>query len=102
MALPPRPRNGRRGRDVIVDGLSDLPVVVPDGGWSLLIDTRALGMDPANASARLFREGAVAATPMTGWGDATRAGRYLRFVYANEPVARLSDLRERIRKSWSL
>lgn len=89
-------------RDVIVDGLSDLPVVVPDGGWSLLIDTRALGMDPADASARLFREGAVAATPMTGWGDATRAGRYLRFVYANEPVARLSDLRERIRKAWSL
>lgn len=89
-------------RDVIVDGLSDLPVVVPDGGWSLLIDTRALGMDPADASTRLFREGAVAATPMTGWGEATRAGRYLRFVYANEPVARLSDLRERIRKAWSL
>jgi N-succinyldiaminopimelate aminotransferase len=89
-------------RDTIVDELSDLPVVVPDGGWSLLIDTRALGMDPADASARLFRDGAIAATPMTGWGAEDRAGRYLRFVYANEPVSRLNGLRERVRKAWLL
>lgn len=89
-------------RDTIVDELSGLPVVIPDGGWSLLIDTRALGMDPADASARLFRDGAVAATPMTGWGAEDSAGRYLRFVYANEPVSRLRGLRERVRKVWLL
>ncbi|WP_306029811.1 pyridoxal phosphate-dependent aminotransferase [Stappia sp. MMSF_3263] len=89
-------------RDTIVDELSGLPVVIADGGWSLLIDTRALGMDPADASARLFRDGAVAATPMTGWGAEDSAGRYLRFVYANEPVSRLRGLRERVRKAWLL
>jgi hypothetical protein len=30
---------------------------------------------------------------MTGWGPA--GDRYLRLVFANEPVARLHDLRER-------
>lgn len=89
-------------RDTIVDELSGLPVVIPDGGWSLLIDTRALGMDPADASARLFRDGAIAATPMNGWGAEDCAGRYLRFVYANEPVPRLRGLRERVRKAWLL
>lgn len=30
-------------RDIILQALSDLPVVRPDGGWSLLIDTAELG-----------------------------------------------------------
>ncbi|BCH22916.1 aminotransferase [Mesorhizobium sp. L-8-10] len=89
-------------RDIIVKEMRDLPVVVPDGGWSLLIDTVALGMRPDLAAERLFRHGAIAATPMIGWGQEDCAGRYLRFVFANEPVARLEGLRERIRQSWSL
>ena len=89
-------------RDVILEELSDLPVVRPDGGWSLLIDTVALGMSPAEASQRLFENGKVAATPMTGWGSEEHAGRYLRFVFANEPCARLAGLRERVRAAWSL
>jgi hypothetical protein len=35
----------------------------------------------------------MAATPMTGWGPSGAA--YLRLVFANEPVERLGDLRER-------
>jgi aspartate/methionine/tyrosine aminotransferase len=89
-------------RDVIVEEMHGLPLVVPDGGWSLLIDTVALGMKPDFAAERLFRKGAVAATPMIGWGHEERAGRYLRFVFANESVARLEGLRERIHQSWSL
>ena len=89
-------------RDLILAELSDLPVVRPDGGWSLLIDTVALGMDPADASQRLFENGKVAATPMTGWGSDEIAGRYLRFVFANEPCERLAGLRERLRAAWSL
>ena len=89
-------------RDLILAELSDLPVVRPDGGWSLVIDTAALGMSPADASQRLFEEGKVAATPMTGWGSEKNAGRYLRFVFANEPCARLAGLRERVRAAWSL
>ncbi len=89
-------------RDLVLAELSDLPAVRPDGGWSLLIDTVALGMTPEDASRRLFETGRVAATPMTGWGSADRAGRYLRFVFANEPCARLAGLRERVRAAWSV
>jgi aspartate/methionine/tyrosine aminotransferase len=82
--------------------LKDLPVVTPDGGWSLLIDTMALGFKPEEASRKLFEAGGIAATPMTGWGQDDRAGRYLRFVFANEPVSRMTDLRERVRKAWAV
>ncbi|MGO4833450.1 pyridoxal phosphate-dependent aminotransferase, partial [Rhizobiaceae sp. 2RAB30] len=85
--------------DFILEQLHDLPIVAPDGGWSLLIDTMAMGMTPEAASQRLFHDAAIAATPMTGWGNPDRAGRYLRFVFANESVARMSDLRERIRRA---
>lgn len=89
-------------RDIIVEELHDLPVVIPDGGWSLLVDTVALGMTPDRAAERLFHHGAIASTPMIGWGHEDQAGRYLRFVFSNEPVERLGGLRERIRQSWSL
>lgn len=89
-------------RDHILAEMSDLPVVSPDGGWSLLIDTVALGFSPSDASRMLFDKGAIAATPMTGWGADSHAGRYLRFVFANEPVSRMGDLRDRIRKAWSV
>lgn len=89
-------------RDVILTECADLPVVRPDGGWSLLIDTMALGMDPAEASRLCFEKGAIAATPMTGWGTPDRAGRYLRFVFANEPVERLIGIRERLRRAWGV
>ena len=59
-------------------------------------------MSPGEASQKLFDKGAIAATPMTGWGAPECAGRYLRFVFANEPVARLTGIRERIRQAWSL
>ena len=92
----------RTRRDVVLDELSDLPVIRPDGGWSLLVDTVGLGMKPVDASRRLFEKGKVAATPMTGWGSEDHAGRYLRFVFSNEPPARLEGLRERVRAAWSL
>jgi aspartate/methionine/tyrosine aminotransferase len=86
-------------RDLLMDALSDLPVIRPHGGWSMLLDTRSLGIEPADASKRLLEHGKVAATPMNGWGPG--ADRYLRFVFANEPVSRLQDIRERIRRSWN-
>ncbi len=92
----------KKRRDFILSEMSDLPVARPDGGWSLLTDTDALGMDPGEASRRLFDKGRVAATPMTGWGADDLAGRYLRFVFANEPLGRLADIRERVRQGWSI
>ncbi len=89
-------------RDIILQALSDLPVVRPDGGWSLLIDTAELGYSPVEASRLLFEKGRIAATPMTGWGSADIAGRYLRFVFANEPEERLGDIRERLRLAWQV
>jgi aspartate/methionine/tyrosine aminotransferase len=83
----------RARRDAVLEQLSDYPCVRPDGGWSLLIDTAPLGVTPAQASARLFERGKVAATPMDGWGPS--GSEYLRLVFANEPVERLAGLRER-------
>ncbi|WP_136709952.1 pyridoxal phosphate-dependent aminotransferase [Agromyces sp. H66] len=88
----------RARRDVILDQLAGLPVIPPDGGWSLLIDTAQLGMSPAEASERLFERGRVAATPMDGWGPS--GARYLRLVFANEPTERLHDLRTRFDAAW--
>jgi aspartate/methionine/tyrosine aminotransferase len=92
----------RARRDIILAEMSDLPVVRPDGGWSLLIDTVALGLTPQEASKTLFEKGRIAATPMIGWGANDRAGRYLRFVFANEPVDRLEGIRDRVRAAWSI
>ncbi len=75
-------------------------MVPPHGGWSLLIDTEQLGLAPQEASRLLLEKGEVAATAMSGWGP--DAGRYLRFVFSNEPVARLADIRERVRRAWGV
>ena len=95
-------REWQARRDLILDELSDLPVVRPDGGWSMLIDTMALSMTPEEASKLAFDGGLIAATPMTGWGADNLAGRYLRLVFANEPVDRLRGIRERLRRAWSV
>ncbi|PZS19823.1 MAG: aspartate aminotransferase [Pseudonocardiales bacterium] len=86
-------RTWQRRCEVIIDQLGDYPVIRPDGGWSLLIDTNQLGLTPSEASDRLFDRGRVAATAMNGWGPS--GGRYLRLVFANEPVDRLNDLGDR-------
>ena len=95
-------REWRARCELILQEIADLPVVAPDGGWSMLIDAKALGMEPAEASERLFRLGAIAATPMSGWGSDGIAGRYVRFVFANEPVERLRGIRDRIGKAWGV
>jgi len=79
--------------ETILEQLADYPLVRPDGGWSLLIDTTEMGLTPTEASARLFDRGRVAATAMDGWGPS--GDRYLRLVFANEPLERLRDLRDR-------
>lgn len=77
----------------ILDQLAGYPVVRPEGGWSLLIDVAELGLSAEDAARHLFERGRVAATPMTGWGP--RGDRYVRLVFANEPVERLTGLRAR-------
>jgi hypothetical protein len=59
-------------RDLILRELAGLPVVSPDGGWSMLVDAVSLGTDARTLSARLLGAGRVAATPMTAWGPGSR------------------------------
>jgi aspartate/methionine/tyrosine aminotransferase len=91
----------QKRRDVLLDELSGLPVVPPQGGWSLLVDVQKLALDCETASRLLLEKGKVAATPMRNWGS-ERASAYVRFVYANEPIHRLRGIRERIRTAWGL
>jgi aspartate/methionine/tyrosine aminotransferase len=84
-----------RRRDETMRQLAGLPAVPAAGGWSLLLDTRALGIDPADLSTRLLEQ-KVAATPMAGWGGEV-AARHIRFVFSNEPVERLALLGDRVR-----
>ena len=82
-------------RDVILEELEGYPVVVPDGGWSMLLDAAALGLTGTEASERFLEKGKIAATPMDGWGSERSAG-FLRLVFSNEPVERLRGLRQRV------
>lgn len=87
-----------RRRDVVLEELAGLPAIPPHGGWSLLLDVSPFGLSGAEASRRLLERGKVAATPMVNWGG-ERAGRYVRFVFANEPVERLRGLGQRVREA---
>lgn len=88
-------------RDLILKELDGLPVRSPAGGWSLLLDAGALGMTGAEASRRLFDVGRIAATAMDNWGVVHGSG-YVRFVFSNEPVARLEGIGARVRRSFDL
>ena len=85
--------------EMVLSQLAGYPCVRPHGGWSVLIDTRSMGMAPEEASQRLFARAQVAATPMTGWGPS--GSRYLRLVFSNEPAERLTDLRARFDTAFS-
>jgi aspartate/methionine/tyrosine aminotransferase len=86
-------------RDETLRQLEGFPVVKPSGAWAALVDVAALGLDCAEASARLL-EHKVAATPMRGWGGAV-ADRHVRFVFSNEPLERIALLGDRVRAALS-
>ena len=82
-------------RDLIVQELDGLPIVKPQGGWSMLMDVSGFGLTGAAASQRLLEKGKIAATAMTGWGS-ERSADFIRFVFSNEPVSRLHGIRARV------
>ena len=85
-------------RDLILRELHDFVVIPPHGGWSCLVDVSPLGMDGPAASRRLLDIGKVAATPMINWGG-PRCENYIRLVYSNESLARLTGIGERFRRA---
>ena len=84
-------------RDVVGRELRGFPMIRAAGGWSQILDARALGVEPATLSRALLSHG-VAATPMTGWGGDI-ADRHIRLVFSREPVDRLGLLGARIAKT---
>lgn len=84
-----------RRRNETMRQLEGLPAVRAAGGWSLLLDVAALGLDGVEVSHRLLAH-KVAATPMRGWGGDV-ADRHVRFVFSREPVERIALLGERVR-----
>ena len=87
-------RQLERRRDLLLRELADYDVIPPHGGWSLLVDVAPLGMDAAEASRRLLRDGKIAATAMVNWGS-DRAANYLRLVFSNESCERLTGIGDR-------
>lgn len=85
-------------RDLLLTELSGIPVMRPGGGWSLLIDAQELGFTGEALAERVFEKARIAATPMSGWGGAD-ATRYLRLVFANEPLERLRGIGKRFQSA---
>ena len=88
----------QRRRDVLMDDLRAFVAIPPHGGWSLLLDVAPLGLDGGTASQRLLEFGKIAATPMLHWGSAD-SEKYVRFVFANEPVHRLRAVGQRVKQA---
>jgi len=88
-----------RRRDAVLLSLSGFPVMRAAGGWSMLLDVRAMGHDSFTASRLLLDRGRVAATPMRDWGE-VNGDRFVRLVFSNEPVARLAELGDRLRRTF--
>jgi aspartate/methionine/tyrosine aminotransferase len=85
-------------RNIIIEQLKGLPLIPAAGGWSMLLDVGRMGYNSFEASDLLLTIGKIAATPMRDWG-VKNSDQFVRFVFSNEPVERLSDLRERVLKS---
>jgi aspartate/methionine/tyrosine aminotransferase len=85
-------------RDLIIEELRDFNVIPPHGGWSLLIDVSSLGHDGAEASRLLLEKGKIAATPMINWGG-LHCRNYVRLVFSNENLQRLSGIGDRFRRA---
>jgi N-succinyldiaminopimelate aminotransferase len=86
----------QRRRDRVVAELDGLPLRPAAGGWSMLLDVAALGLDSFTASERLLARGRIAATPMRHWGE-VNGDRFVRLVFSNEPLGRLAGMGERVR-----
>ena len=85
-------------RDLIIAELHDFDVIPPHGGWSMLVDVSSAGYDGATASRLLLDKAKIAATPMVNWGG-PHCEKYVRLVFSNENLQRLSGIGDRFRKA---
>jgi len=87
-------------RDLILEQLSDFKIIPSHGGWSMLVDVSPMGIDGPTASKMLLDRGKIAATAMVNWGG-PHCENYLRLVYSNESLDRLSDIGARFRHTFA-
>lgn len=85
-------------RDLIVNELSEFRIILPHGGWSMLVDVAELGINGPTASKLLLEKGDIAATAMINWGG-DNCANYVRLVFANESLDRLANIGERFRRA---
>jgi aspartate/methionine/tyrosine aminotransferase len=78
-------------RDALLAGLAGWPVVVPDGGWNVLLDAASLGMTSQRAVQLLSSESQIDARVLDE--------RFVRLAFAAEPVARLRTIPARLRNT---
>jgi aspartate/methionine/tyrosine aminotransferase len=90
----------QRRRDTLVEQLLDFPLITAAGGWSLLLNVGEMGYDSFTASRLLLEKGKVAATPMRDWGE-RNSDQFVRLVFSNEPVERLSELGKRFAATFN-
>lgn len=83
-------------RDMVNKQLKDYPMISAAGGWSQLLDVGQLGYEGTTASKLLLEKGKIAATPMVHWGE-QNSKQFVRLVFSNESVKRLSTLRNRVK-----
>lgn len=85
----------QRRRDTVAQALHGLPFGMPAGGWSMLLRVSDFSLTGEQMTQLLFERG-VCSTAMSGWGR-HHGEDYVRFVFANEPVARLQRLGDAVR-----
>lgn len=78
-------------RDLLMEELSGLPVGIPAGGWSFVLQVE----NGKEASSALMKKG-IYVTPMNGWGEA-HGEHFIRFVFSNEPSHRLKGIGMKVR-----
>ncbi|OJJ54168.1 hypothetical protein ASPSYDRAFT_136297 [Aspergillus sydowii CBS 593.65] len=88
----------RQRRNIVINALRGFPIGIPDGGWSLLLETSDYGLTAQQATARLAEQG-IKVTPMDGWGR-VHGEYFVRIVFAHQPAPRLATLRERFVKAF--
>jgi N-succinyldiaminopimelate aminotransferase len=90
-----------RNQQALLAELADAPGIEPvpaEGGWWLLADVEGTGLDADSFCTRALEEADVAVTPMRGWGSDDFGAHQVRFIFSNEPEARIREAGRRIRE----
>jgi aspartate/methionine/tyrosine aminotransferase len=92
-------RTYKQRRDALIAQLEKIPgfrIVPPDGGYFFIANISGLGVSARDFCQRLLEEEDVAITPMNAWGADDFGDHHVRFIFTNEPEARLVEAAQRI------